>query len=99
MPHRSQFNAEAVKRQLGITVGCWDGFVTRMKALVAQPVDPDSVEGLLRRVLTYPSQQGNARIVNEHAVKTVRALYDGNGKGALLASSDGTCLLYTSRCV
>ena len=90
VPHRSQFNAEAVKRQLGITVACWDGFVTRMKALVAQPVDPDSVEGLLRRVLTYPSQQGNARIVNEHAVKTVRALYDGDGKGALLGSSDGT---------
>ena len=43
-----------------------------------------------RQVLTYPSQQGNARIVNERAVKTVRALYDGNGKGAQLASSNGT---------
>lgn len=51
VPHRSQFNPEAVKRQLGITVSSWDGFVARMKALVDRPVDPDSVEGLLRRVL------------------------------------------------
>jgi phage/plasmid-like protein (TIGR03299 family) len=90
VPHRSQFDAAAVKRQLGITVSSWDGFVARMKALVERPVDPDSVEGLLRRVLTYPAQSGSVNVVNEQAVKTVRSLYDGGGKGALLASSRGT---------
>ena len=49
VPHRSQFDPDAVKRQLGITVSSWDGFVARMKALVDRPVDPDSVEGLRAR--------------------------------------------------
>ena len=90
VPHRSQFDPDAIKRQLGITVASWDGFVDRMKALIATPVDPDSVEGLLRRVLTYPSQLGRPPVVNEQAVRTARALYEGEGKGATLASSRGT---------
>lgn len=90
VPHRSQFDARAVKAQLGITVASWDGFVDRMKALVTCPVDPDSVEGLLRRVLTYPAQLDQARIVNEQAVRAARALYDGGGHGAQLASSCNT---------
>jgi len=90
VPHRSQFDPEAVKRQLGITVAAWDCFVERMKALVARPLDPDSVEGLLRRVLTYAGQDGKAPVVNEQAVANVRALYEGGGRGALLTSSRGT---------
>src|SRR3970282_1885009 len=87
---RSQFDASVVKRQLGITVSSWDGFVARMKALVDCPVDPDSVEGLLGRVLTYPAQNSTGTVVNEQALKSVRSLYEGGGKGAALASSRGT---------
>ena len=90
VPHRSQFDASLVKRQLGITVSSWDSFVTRMKALAGRPVDPDSVEDLLRRVLTYPGANGKPAIVNEQALRSVRALYDGAGQGARLASSRGT---------
>ena len=90
VPHRSEFNAEAVKQQLGITVAPWNRFVAKMKDLVACPVDPDSVDGLLRRVLIYPGQSGKAPIVNEQATRSVRALYDGGGRGAQLASSRGT---------
>ena len=90
VPHRSEFNAEAVKQQLGITVAPWNRFVAKMKDLVACPVDPDSVDGLLRRMLTYPGQPGQAPVVNEQAMRSVRALYDGGGRGAQLASSRGT---------
>ena len=90
VPHRSEFNAEAVKQQLGITVAPWNRFVAKMKDLVACPVDPDSVDGLLRRVLIYPGQSGKAPVVNEQATRSVRALYDGGGRGAQLASSRGT---------
>lgn len=90
VPHRSQFDPDAVKRQLGITVSSWDGFVARLKALVEFPVDPDSVEGLLRRVLIYQGQDNKATVVNEQAVANVRALYEGGGRGALMASSRGT---------
>lgn len=90
VPHRSRFDAVTVKRHLGITVSSWDGFVARMKALVECPVDPDAVEGLLRRVLTYQVQDGKANVVNEQALANVRALYEGGGRGAMLASSRGT---------
>lgn len=90
VPHRSEFDPEAVKRQLGITVASWDGFVARMKALVERPVDPDTVEGLLRRVLTYAGPDGRADVVNEQALANVRALYEGGGRGAMLPSSRGT---------
>ena len=90
VPHRSEFNPDAVKKQLGITVAPWNRFVSKMKDLVACPVDPDSVDGLLRRMLTYPGQPGQAPVVNEQAMRSVRALYDGGGRGAQLASSRGT---------
>ena len=90
VPHRSEFNPDAVKQQLGITVAPWNRFVSKMKDLVACPVDPDSVNGLLRRMLTYPGQPGQAPVVNEQAMRSVRALYDGGGRGAQLASSRGT---------
>lgn len=89
VPHRSQFNPEHVKQQLGITVSAWGGFVDRMKALCERPVDPDSAEALLRRILTYAIPNA-APVVNEHAVANVRALVEGGGKGSQLASSRGT---------
>jgi len=90
VPHRSQFDPNMVKRQLGLTVSTWDAFVARMKALVEHPVDPDSVDGLLRRVLTYPNPDGNGVSVNEQAFKTARGLYDGAGRGSELVSARGT---------
>ena len=90
VPHRSKFDADSIKRQLGITVSSWDAFVARMKVLTQCPVDPDSAEGLLRRVLSYQSQESKAMVVNEQALSNVRSLYEGGGKGSLLASSRGT---------
>ncbi|KAB8173391.1 DUF932 domain-containing protein [Lysobacter maris] len=90
VPHRSQFDPDMVKRQLGITVSSWDAFVVRMKALCDRPVDPGSAEGLLRRVLTYAGPEGKHPIVNEQALASVRSLYEGGGRGALMASSRGT---------
>jgi len=90
VPHRSQFDPGVMKRQLGITISSWDGFVARMKALSERPVDPDSVEGLLSRVLTYTGPDGKRTVVNEQAMVNVRSLYEGGGRGALMASSRGT---------
>jgi len=90
VPHRSQFDPDVVKRQLGITVAAWDGFVARMKALCERPVDPDAAENLLRKVLTYAGADGRQQVVNEQALANVRSLYEGGGRGALMASSRGT---------
>lgn len=89
VPHRSQFDPAVVKRQLGITVSAWGEFSNRIKVLSECRVDPDSAEGLLRRVLTYTSQ-GTNPVVNERAVSNVRSLFQGAGRGAQFDSSQGT---------
>ncbi|WP_024972835.1 DUF932 domain-containing protein [Ralstonia pickettii] len=91
VPHRSQFDAQAVKRQLGIAISSWDGFMVRMKALADRKVSDAAVEAFFRRVLTYPATTGvSAPATNDSAIKAVHALYAGRGKGATLASAAGT---------
>jgi len=92
VPHRSQFNAQAVKRQLGIAISSWDGFMVRMKALSERKVNDSAAEAFFHRVLTYPTSAINASAptINDSAIKAVQALYAGRGKGATLPSASGT---------
>ena len=93
VPHRSQFDADAVKRQLGIAISSWDAFMVRMKALSERKVKPELAEAYFRRVLTYPVSitQGNPAIAtNDRAIKAVHDLYAGRGKGSDLASASST---------
>ena len=93
VPHRSHFDALAVKRQLGIATSSWDAFMVRMKALSECKVSDATAEKFLRRVLTYPTANSTDRdslAVNERAIKTVAQLYAGRGKGADLASASGS---------
>lgn len=92
VPHRSQFDAQAVKRQLGIAISSWDGFMVRMKALAERKVSDTVAETFFRRVLTYPTGGQNTPLptTNDSAIKAVQALYTGRGKGATLTSAAGT---------
>ncbi|CAM8819516.1 DUF932 domain-containing protein [Burkholderia pseudomallei] len=93
VPHRSQFDAQAVKRQLGIAISSWDGFIARTKALAERKVSDSAAEVFLRRVFIYPTANVADRetlAVNERAIKAVGQLYAGRGKGAELASASGT---------
>lgn len=93
VPHRSQFDPQAVKRQLGIAISSWDGFMARMKALSECRVKDDAAESFFRRVLTCQTASATDRAataINDSAIKAVHQLYAGRGKGALLASSAGT---------
>ncbi|WP_042302651.1 DUF932 domain-containing protein [Paraburkholderia kururiensis] len=93
VPHRSQFDAAAVKRQLGIAISSWDAFIARTKALAERKVSDSAAETFLRRVLTYSTTNvadREAVTVNERAIKAVSQLYAGRGKGADLASAAGT---------
>ncbi|NTZ82549.1 DUF932 domain-containing protein [Burkholderia metallica] len=93
VPHRSQFDAQAVKRQLGIAVSSWDAFMARTKALSERKVSDTAAEAFLRRVLTYSTANvadRDALAVNERAIKAVGQLYAGRGKGADMASASGT---------
>lgn len=90
VPHRSQFDAQAVKRQLGIATSSWDSFMVRTKALAERKVTDTVVEAFLRKVLTYPAPDRDGQVVNERAMKAVSELYAGRGKGSTLPSAAGT---------
>jgi len=93
VPHRSQFDAQAVKRQLGIAISSWDGFMVRMKALSERRVTAEAGEAYFRRVLTYQANHatdGPTATANDSAIKAVQILFNGRGKGATLASASGT---------
>lgn len=93
VPHRSQFDADAVKRQLGIAISSWDAFMVRMKALSECKVKPETAEAYFKRVLTYPTSTASGvptAAPNDRAIKAVHELFAGRGKGAVLASASGT---------
>ncbi|MFM0174613.1 DUF932 domain-containing protein [Paraburkholderia sediminicola] len=92
VPHRSQFDAQAVKRQLGIAISSWDGFMVRMKALSECKVNNTAAETFFRRVLTYPATSASTPVpaTNDSAIKSVQELFAGRGKGADMASASGT---------
>ncbi|MDO3621714.1 DUF932 domain-containing protein [Ralstonia pseudosolanacearum] len=92
VPHRSQFDAQAVKRQLGIAVSSWDAFMARTKALSECKVNDTAAEAFFRRVLTYPATGANTPVpaTNDSAVKAVQELFAGRGKGADMVSATGT---------
>ncbi|KHK58688.1 phage/plasmid-like protein TIGR03299 [Ralstonia sp. A12] len=91
--HRTRFDADAVKRQLGLAVSNWEAFMARTKAMAECKLTDAAVETFFRRVLTYPTNQPSERaapVVNEQALKVVGELYAGRGMGAQLPSAAGT---------
>lgn len=89
VPHNTTFDPQSVKNQLGISVSSWDGFMYRMKTLSERKVKSHESLNYFLRVFTDPSMTASG-LSNERAMKKVLALYEGNGKGADLASSKGT---------
>lgn len=93
VPHRIQFNPEAVKQQLGIAVASWDSFMVRMRALSERKVRPATAHDFFRRLLDMPSftnASTHAPQPNDRALRAIQALYDGKGMGSDLPSASGT---------
>jgi phage/plasmid-like protein (TIGR03299 family) len=98
VPHSTAFDAQAVKKQLGIAVSNWDSFMYRMKTLAERKVKTHEAMNYFLKVICQPTGMDShlghldpaAKLVNERALKKVQALYDGQGRGAELASAQGT---------
>jgi len=86
VPHSTTFDAKAVKQQLGLSISAWDDFIYRMKILSERKVKSHEAMDFVLRLFADPS----AKLANERAMKKVLTLYEGNGRGAELASSKGT---------
>lgn len=92
VPHSTRFDAQAVKRQLGIAVAQWDGFMYRMRTLAERKVKSHEAMSYFLRVMcdAQPGHVESAGLANERALKRVQALYDGQGKGAELDAAKNT---------
>lgn len=90
--HRSTFDPVAVKRQLGIAISSWDSFMVRMKALAERKVTDAAAVAFFRKILTYPTSNAEQNMIglNERGLKAVQSLYNGQGRGAEMASAAGT---------
>lgn len=92
VPHSTAFDGQAVKKQLGIAVSHWDGFMYRMKTLSERKVKSHEAMNYFLNVLCHNDQPSNLKggLVNERALKRVQELYEGAGKGAELESASST---------
>jgi phage/plasmid-like protein (TIGR03299 family) len=92
VPHRSQFDAQAVKKQLGVAVSQWDSFMYNMKVLSERKVKTHESMNYFLRVICDSKPVGNdsGGLINERALKKVQALYEGAGMGSDLDSAKGT---------
>ena len=95
VPHSTRFDAQAVKRQLGVAVTQWDGFMYRMKTLAERKVKNHESMNFFLKLLCEPegvsSSTGvSGALVNERALKKVQAMYEGQGRGAELQAAKGT---------
>lgn len=92
VPHNTRFDPKAVKKQLGIAVSQWDDFMYRMGALAERKVQWHEALGFFMSVLceTSPTDQMPEVLPNERALRKVQSLYEGHGRGATLASANGT---------
>ncbi len=99
VPHNTSFDADAIKRQLGIAVSQWDGFMHRMKTLAERKVKGKESQDYFLHVLCGPhagqgvgtqSTADQTVVPQARAVKRIQALYEGQGRGAELAAAKGT---------
>lgn len=88
VPHSTSFDAQAVKRELGISVSAWDEFMYRLRTLSDRKVNIRGAQTYLQKVFTTETKQGLH--TNEKAMQQALSLYEGNGRGSRLASSQNT---------
>jgi len=89
--HRSQFDAQAVKQQLGIATSSWVGFMARIQALSQCRVTDQAAEAYIKTLLSTKAANSDVVVpAGDRAVKGVLDLYSGNAMGADLLSSKGT---------
>lgn len=87
--HNTAFDANLVKKQLGISVTAWDDFMYRLKTLSERKVKTTEARNYFLKVFTDNTKDGVGKTTERSMVKAL-TLYEGEGMGAALASSDGT---------
>lgn len=92
VPHSTIFDAQAVKRQLGVAVGQWDSFMYRMKTLAERKVKTHEAMNYFLKVICNTDRHSDPTVglTNERALKKVQMLYEGHGRGAEMHAAKDT---------
>ena len=92
VPHSTHFDAQAVKRQLGIAVNQWDSFMYRMKTLAERKVKTHEAMNYFLKVICNTDSHSDLSVglTNERALKKVQMLYEGHGRGAEMHAAKDT---------
>ncbi|WP_339847990.1 DUF932 domain-containing protein [uncultured Halopseudomonas sp.] len=92
VPHNTEFNPQAVKRQLGVSVSQWDDFMYRMKVLSERKVNTGEALGYFLQVICDTEKDvANRRELTQHrALQKVQELYSGKGRGSHMESAHNT---------
>ena len=92
VPHSTEFNAQRVKQQLGISVSQWSEFMYRMKTLSERKVKPkEALQYFLQVICSTDTDLEDRKQLPQHrALQKVQDLYQGQGRGAQLVSAQDT---------
>lgn len=91
VPHSTTFDAEAVKKELGISVSSWDAFMYRMKHLSERQVGALEARRFVERVFLPDEKKAHhSPKAQERAMGQVLELFGGKGQGSELNSAKDT---------
>jgi len=92
VPHSTEFDAQRVKQQLGISVSQWSEFMYRMKTLSERKVKPkEALQYFLQVICSTDTDLEDRKQLPQHrALQKVQDLYQGQGRGAQLVSAQDT---------
>ena len=92
VPHSTEFNAQRVKQQLGISVSQWSEFMYRMKTLSERKVKTkEALQYFLQVICSTDTDLEDRKQLPQHrALQKVQDLYQGQGRGARLVSAQDT---------
>lgn len=89
VPHSTKFDPVQMKRELGLGLSAWDRFNDSIKLLADRKVNRFETMNYLVEVLGDPALPLNLQ-PNQKAIQSVYSLFSGAGKGADMASANGT---------
>lgn len=89
VPHSTKFDPVQVKQQLGLGLSAWESFNASIKQLAERKLNRFEVMNYLVEVLGDSELPLNEQ-PNQKAIQNVYSLFSGAGKGADLASANGT---------
>jgi phage/plasmid-like protein (TIGR03299 family) len=89
--HRSVFDADAVKQQMGLNHAAWDAFKHNLVRLANVEMHEEHAAELVAGLFaTAPGQEGRDKARDTAGFKKVMALFNGQGMGSQLEGVFGT---------